>query len=379
MPTPEFLLTPNGIDLSTGLPATPGLTPWELLQAILAEDTREKANPVAQERLAFEANLHDARSKEKLGLLPHLNADDLSQAGWGVIYPMGTPQAVKDNLKDLLAHRKKEAGAKVAARFAEYELAAGDTAISFRNLHGETAGLVDPDKLPYYLMIVGPPDGNQHFPAGISFEFQNSLANVHAVGRLHFDDLQGFKDYAGKVIAYESGRSPAPPHAQAAFFSPTGDNNTKQSAMYLANPLREALDIFQAQNPVQRPGGGQLSYKFTHLNGEDAVKQALNDLLAQPVSLLFTASHGLYQPYDPSQPEQSFALQQKKMGGLVCADWDPLVEIQIPDSACFLATDLPAVDLSGLVIFSFACYSAGRPKCRASPITPKPPISSPAK
>lgn len=361
MPTPEFLLTPNGIDLSTGLPATPGLTPWELLQAILAEDTREKANPVAQERLAFEANLHDARSKEKLGLLPHLKADDLSQAGWGVIYPMGTPQVVKDNLKDLLAHRKKEAGAKAAGRFGEYELAAGDTAISFRNLHGETAGLVDPDKLPFYLMIVGPPDGNQHFPAGISFEFQNSLANVHAVGRLHFDDLQGFKDYAEKVIAYETGQS-APRSAEAAFFSPTSDNNTRQSSMYLANPLREALDKFQVAYPLQRPGGGQLSYKFTHINGEDAKKQALTGLLASPISLLFTASHGLWQPYDPNQPEQSFALQQKKIGGIVCADWDPLVEMLPPDSACMLATDLPAVDLSGLVMFSFACYSAGAPK-----------------
>ena len=361
MPTSELLLTPNGIDASTGLPAMPGLTPWELLQAILAEDAREKANPVTQERLAFEANLHDARSKAKLGLLPHLKADDLSQAGWGVIYPMGTPPEVKDNLKDLLAHRKNEAGAKVGTRFAEFELAAGDTAISFRNAHGETAGLVDPDKLPYYLMIVGPPDGNQHFPAGISFEFQNSLANVHAVGRLHFDDLQGFKDYADKVIAYESGQS-APRHAEAAFFSPTSDNNMMQSSMYLANPLREALDKFQTQNPIQRPGGGQLAYKFTHINGENAKKQALTGLLESPISLLFTASHGLWQPYDPDHPEQSFALQQEKMGGLVCGDWDPLVEFQIPDSACLLATDLPAADLSGLVMFSFACYSAGAPK-----------------
>ena len=373
MPTPEFFLTPNGIDASTGGPVTPGITPSELFDAILNEDSREKKDPAAKERLAFETNLIDARNEEKLGLLPHLDVDSLSQAGWGFIYPKGTPQAVLDNLQDLLAHRKGAAG-----KIGEYELAPGESAISFRNTHGETAGLVDPDKLPYYLMIVGPPEGNRDFPAGISFDFQHSLATVHAVGRLHFDDLQGFKDYADKVIAYETGQT-APRHAEATFFSPTSDNNTKQSSIYLANPLREALEKFQVTYPLQRPGGGQLSYKFTHFNGEDAKKQAMTGLLASPPSLLFTATHGLSLSYDPNDSEGSFALQQRKMGALVCAEWEGFVETKVDDAACFFATDLPAADLTGLVMFSFACYSAGAPKIPRFTDHPKAALAKPGR
>ena len=72
-------------------------------------------------------------------------------------------------------------------------------------------------------------------------------------------------------------------------------------------------------------------------------------------ALLFTASHGWAYP-DPDNR------QRPQQGALVCQEWRP--GETDPDPAwLFAARDLPGgADLRGLVIFAFACFSAGTPR-----------------
>jgi hypothetical protein len=276
-----------------------------------------------------------------------VDATDLAQAGWGIIFPTYTgpgalpPQALQEALAPLLDLRQSQAD----GLFRIYEGGAGyrpnDTAASFLLRHGATpSDPVDPKRVPYYLLLVGSPED-------IPFHFQYQLDVQYAVGRIDFDDLADYAHYARSVVAAETGAIQRPP--TAAFFGVAnpGDTATAASAAHLVSPLAAQL---QARYPA---------WQMNVTLREAATKSGLARLLGEDApALLFTASHGLEFP--PDAPAQ-----RQRQGALLCQEWPGphAWHGTIPPDFYLAGEDVSATaNLTGLIAFFFACYSAGTPR-----------------
>jgi hypothetical protein len=163
------------------------------------------------------------------------------------------------------------------------------------------------------------------------------------------------------VLAYEALTGNLPRTRRIAIFSPAnpGDEASGLSAMELAEPLGKALD----NKALPLEGGAEVKYRTEYIRGAGATQAALLSLLTRadnPPALIFTASHGLGFP-------SGHPRQLEEQGALVCQDWPgpaqwPKQE-PIPDHMVFAGKHVPqAARFDGLIVFSFACYSAGTPQ-----------------
>ncbi len=276
---------------------------------------------------------------------------DIEQAGWGVIFAQNDEKAdgVRAALDPLLTLRRNQVGEILAHRYQEYigdyGFQPGDTKRRFLSRHGVGAGTVDPDQMPYYLLIVGEPET-------IPWEFQYKLDMQYAVGRLWFETLEEYERYARSVVSVETSRQARA--KSVAIFAPQheGDHPTELTLLHLATPLAER---------IEKTGTG---WTVRRVLGEEATKANLLRILNNdgPPDLLFTAGHGLW--YPNGSPDQL-----ARMGALVYQDWPGHGCGRAPRPEDFFgADDLGGVDLSGLVSFHFACYSAGAPAIGDFPI-----------
>jgi hypothetical protein len=332
-----------------------GAGPGYLLEPLHPDELRRQARRLKPEEL-FGSEDHaqalqdrDTAGAAHLDLAAYINPANLKQTGWGLIFPGAMPEvqvdALLERLSVLVAMRKEAAG----DRFKLYRGASapqpGESADQWVARNGLQPGTVNPAKIPYYLLLVGSPEE-------ISFQFQFELDVQFAVGRLYFDDLDGYAHYASGVVHSESPTT-APPPRRAAFFSVANpdDPPTRLSAARLIQPL---------YNFCQGDELASLGWHVNLFSPEQAVKANLLNLLEspQPPALLFTASHGLGYPL--AHPQQ-FTHQ----GALVCQDWPgPLNWNQAPIADMFLSAEdiTSSLDLSGRIAFLFACFSAGAPE-----------------
>lgn len=292
-------------------------------------------------------DLHQLRSV-KAGIDPL----QLSQAGWGLVFPheadASAPlaNAILAQLAPLLAWRREQAG----ARYHEPILGnlgyrPGESKLSFlARLKTATAGAVDPEKLPYYLLLVGSPEQ-------IPWGFQAHLDVQYAVGRLYFDDLADYRRYADSVVRVEKQGSPRP--RRMALFAPAnaGDAASEQSCNQLVAPLAASLRTAMPGLEIQ-----------TALR-EAADRKQLRAWLAgsDTPSLLLTAAHGLEYDADDAQ-------QYERQGGLVCADWPGTSWSGTLPEEFFVTGDQlrrESGDASGLIAFCFSCYTGGCPQLDA--------------
>ncbi|HEX3530340.1 MAG TPA: C25 family cysteine peptidase [Thermoanaerobaculia bacterium] len=294
----------------------------------------------------------DSRAKSKgRGLRNGTDPRVLQNTGWGVILAEGDEKtdAILSALSPLLTLRKSQVGEKFAHRYQEcvgdFGFQAGDTKRRFLSNHSVGAGAVEPDQMPYYLLIVGDPET-------IPWEFQYELDVHYAVGRLWFETIEEYERYARNVVAAEA--SPRARGKSAALFAPQheGDPPTELTRFHLATPLAER---------IEKMGSG---WTVKRAFGEDATKANLLKMLNGdgPPDLLFTAGHGLW--YPNGAPDQL-----SRMGALVCQDWPGHGCGHGPRPTDFLSgDDVNGADLSGLVSFHFACYGAGAPAIGDFPI-----------
>ena len=271
-----------------------------------------------------------------------VNLKNLAESGWGIVFAQGDPMepAIREALQPLLERRRKQASLLCEGRYRECtgELAyvPGEEKHDFLARLKTGPGTVDPDHVPYYLLLVGD-------PKVIPFPFQYQLDMPCAVGRIHFDTLDEYERYARSVVETET-KPPLRPR-KTVLFGPRhqDDPPTDISLQHLLEPLRQELNKWK-------------DWETSAIVAAKATKARLGSLLggAETPSLLFTGGHGV--GFDCGHPRQ-----KQCQGALLCQEWAGPGH-SAPRDCYFSGDDLEdAGSLSGLISFHFACYSAGTP------------------
>jgi len=331
----------NGVDGATGNYLLPPMTAAQL-SAVIQGQTLDAEG---EEHLKWLKWWHERITQKDYAPKWGVDPKHLDQTGWGVIFAHDADPGVREALSELLDWRKGLAAQKDERFYREYSgekgYRPGESKQAFLERHGAGPGPVDPDKIPYYLLIVGDPES-------IPYRFQVQLDVQYAVGRIHFDSLDDYARYAHSVVLAEKERLALP--RRAAFFgvSNPDDRATALSAQHLVNPLAQAL----AKDPSD--------WQVQTLLAEQANKAALGQILggADTPALLFAASHGMGFPRADDR-------QRASQGALLCQDWPGPKNWQkpIPEDFYFSAADLDSnARLLGMVAFYFACYGAGTPR-----------------
>jgi hypothetical protein len=330
--TAEEFLSPFGVSADTGQPIS-NLSD-EAVVAMLGKGPEP-------ELLALQERSNTADLA--FAVIGDVDANDLCQSGWGIIFAPGVDQEIKDALKPLIDHRK------TADPFVVYEgptsVLPGDSARVWLSRQGVRLDVVDPAKgVPFYLLIVGPPDS-------IPFEFQYLLDIYWAVGRIWFDTADEFRQYAESVIHYETA-SAVPTTKNIAMFATEHDfdNATQLFTRNVAKPLSTGEGV------TPTPIGKRQKFGLKTLFGENATKASLAELLRGRTdigspSLLFSGSHGMeFRAEDPRQAANQ--------GAIVCQDWGGLGTIT--GDHWFAANDVPVdAKVHGMMHVFFACHAGG--------------------
>jgi hypothetical protein len=330
----DELLFFNGVDATTGSYLIPPLS----VEAVSRLARGERFEPDHLDELR---SRHTRKSEATFGTAEGVDPRDLAQAGWGLLTAAGEAAAVIDALRPLIEHRRRQASRVREGRFRVLTGADGyrpdESKQAFLARHGVGPGPADPDRMPYYLLLVGDPEA-------IPYPFQYQLDVQYAVGRICFDTLDEYATYAAAVVTAET--SPPTRTTTATFFAPRNpdDPATSLSADELIHPLADRLQHDHPEWTIER------------LIGPQAGKAALLDRLgggATP-SLLFTASHGA--GYPNAHPQQ-----RERQGALVCQEWrGPGTAVDDDDAVSSQDIGEDAT-LAGLVTFHFACFGAGTP------------------
>jgi hypothetical protein len=332
--TTDDLLYFNGINGDSGEYDLPPMTGEDLAKFIKGE-----AKPENLSELRFR---HESKGLQHLGVKEGVDPKRLDQSGWALILAHDADPAIKEALTPLLNLRASQAG----ERFRLYEGAAGHrpgeskSAFLARPPRSVGPGPADPDKVPYYLLICGSPER-------IDYRFQSQLDVQYAVGRIHFDTIDQYANYAASVVAAETGPLKLPRQVQFFGVANPMDQATNLSAKQLVTPLREQLT------------GQFRDWTLDAAMAEEATKARLGSMLGgeETPSLLFTASHGMDFPM--TSPRQI-----PHQGALLCQDWPGPGAHRgpIPEDFYFSGQDLGSdANLLGLIAFFFACYGAGTP------------------
>lgn len=330
------LLHANGVDGATGGYLVPPIAAGELARLVL---------DLPQDPALDDLRLRRQQAEAHLGLRRGLDANDLADAGWGVIFAHDADPALREALSPLLDLRRAQASAK-RPRYREYAGTEGYTPgldkDTFLAANNSAPGPANPDRVPYYLLLVGD-------PAAIPYEFQYQLDVQYAVGRIAFETPAQYASYAAGVVAAESARIVRP--RRAVFFGTRNvdDEATALSADHLVAPLAAT---FAARDSNR--------WDVQALVGADASKPKLAALAGGTgtPALLFTASHGVGFPAgDPRQ--------LRHQGALLCQEWPgPVSHVgELPETFYYSGDDARAgASPAGLVSFHFACYGAGTPQ-----------------
>ncbi len=345
MASDDVALHFNGIDAATGSYL---LGPRDT--AALADVVRGK--PAADRGHQAELEARARIEGPHLGVKQGIDPTRLEEAGWGVIFAaveVGSDHAahqaaIAEALSPLLSMRKRQATAKDERFYKEYRgplgYRPGESKLEYLARLGAGPGPADPVKVPYFLLIVASP---QEIP----FEVQYQIDVQYAVGRLHFETVQEYADYARSVVASETGPQQAARTLTMLGVANPDDPATQLSRAHLVEPLATTLD-------------GWNGWTVDRCVDQGAHKAAVLERMggARTPSLLFSGSHGM--AFAKGEPKQ-----RRHQGALLLQDWAGPERGKGPiGEELYLSCDDIGADaqLSGLIAFNFACYSGGTPQ-----------------
>src|SRR5574337_560319 len=293
----EELFFLNGINGASGAYDFPPLKMDELYRLAEGQELSE------DEKKELEAR-HQKDTTAHWAVKEGVDEADLSQTGWGVIFAFAdkdkTP-AIREALQPLLDWRRSQAAKRKEHYYQEYvgpkAYRPDEKKNDFLKRHGVGPGPADPEKMPYYLLVVGDPET-------IPYIFQYQLDVQYAVGRIHFDTPEEYAQYARNVVLAE--QQAAFLARRAVFFGAANpdDQATQLSAEKLIKPVVAEL--------TKKPDWDVKTYA-----PEQSTKEQLASLLGggtESPSLLFTATHGMAFPLDDPR-------QFKHQGALLCQNW----------------------------------------------------------
>ena len=259
---------------------------------------------------------------------PQSDLNDLQQAGWCIVAPTELDPAIREALRPLVELRREQAG----PYFRETNTRPGESASTFLARHGMGPGPVDPERMPYYVLIVGD-------PTQVAFEFQQRLDLQHAVGRLHFDELEQYAHYAQSVVTAEVSGAPQARHLAVVAPRHEADAHTAILSEMMSVLAGEALR--------------DSDWRTTLRTGKEATKAALLDMLTPTgaPAILLTAAHSLITP--------AGSPQRAEHGAIVCSDWaGPGTPVTPRD--VFAGHDVPpGRSIHGLVAMLWGSNTAG--------------------
>lgn len=315
---------------------------------LLGEMTAEEIAGVALKEPIDEAHLkelihrHQSKDLVHLGVKEGIDPKEISETGWAIVFAFADQDKVdelKEALKPLLDLRKEQAGDFYQEFIGPKAYRPGESAREFLARHGASpAEPSDPKIVPYYLLIVAS-------PKSLPYRVQYQLDVAYAVGRVHFDSLEEYANYAKSVAAAENGDSQRSKSATFFGVRNVADRATQLSEKELVKPLAEWAEEDQPD------------WTITSKTRNDAKKADLASIFNDDngPALLFTASHGLGFPLD--HPRQA-----AHQGALLCQDWPGPGNAPKADHY-FSGADLgDDARLAGLIAFHFACYGAGTPQ-----------------
>jgi hypothetical protein len=307
-------------------------------------ETGEYLYPPVSAREVF-ANFQKAPKDRERALIPGINPKDLGEAGWGVVFHVKEDPAVIEALRPLMEHRKAQASRRL---YKEFTGAAGyccESKEDFLAEHMATMGPVNPNRMPYYLLLVGGPER-------IPYHFQHQLDVQYAVGRICFDTPEEYARYAQSVIEAETGGIKR--NRRVALFGARNpdDEAMTMSADLMMKPLARRLgkpQKWQKSSP----------WEVSSVIGKKATKERLGHFLGgeETPALLFTASHGMGFP-------SGSRLQRENQGSLLCQNWPgpKAWNKPVPSDFYFSGSDLASdARVHGLIAFHFACNGLGTP------------------
>ena len=255
----------------------------------LSEETVLSLAEHREEEGAEESALRDkADTSSHFGVDVDTDPNDLSQAGWAVLFAPGVDHKIKEALRPLLEHRRAQVADE--SLFQIFDDATGyrpgDTASSWLARHNVRMDVVDARLgVPYYVMLVASP---QQIP----FEFQYGLDIYWAVGRIWFETEDEFRQYAESVVRYEQAAEVATSR-QIACFAPRHDFDraTQLFCKQVAEPMVHG-------HGTKQPIGQRQSFSLQAYIGETATKHALHSICAGDTAegapaVLFSGSHGM--------------------------------------------------------------------------------------
>ena len=337
-PADPNLIYVNGIDADTGQYAFVPRSIDDLAKQVLVRPG-----------VGAFAEMH-AETPRSFGLPFGMDPERLEESGLGIVFHEDTPQNVRAALEPLIKRRGQQA----ADRCKLLDYKKGEQTRGWYQRHHISAGNIDPEIVPYYLLLIGPPDL-------IPFDFQYLLGVEYAVGRLAFDTAAEYERYARSILAYESGNS-VPNAKEIAYWGTRhlGDPATNLSASLLVDPL--ANGIAGAAGALKRPIHADVGYDRKLCLGDEATKERLLASLhaAKPPAMLFTASHGM--AVKSGRPNQL-----ADQGALLCQDWPGFGSVRAEHflAAADIADD---ANVNGLVALLFACFGNGTPDADQFPM-----------